>query len=62
MHKGKSKTPRKEVIDEIEDEDGIEDETYASEGYLAAKEDAEQRYDEGEEIDSIISKLSKFIF
>jgi hypothetical protein len=62
MHKGKSKTPRKEVIDEIEDEDGIEDETYASEGYLAAKEDAEQRYDEGEEIDSIISNYQNLSF
>ena len=62
MHKGKSKTPRKEVIDEMEDEDEIEDETYASEGYLAAKEDAEQRYDEGEEIDSIISNYQNLSF
>ena len=62
MHKGKSKTPRKEVIDEMEDEDGIEDEIYASEEYLAAKEDAEQRYDEGEEIDSIISNYQNLSF
>jgi len=54
MHKGKSKTPHKEVIDEVEDEDGIEDEIYASEEYLDAQTDAEQRYDDDEEIDSIM--------
>jgi hypothetical protein len=62
MHKGKLKTPHKEIIDEMEDEDGIEDEIYASEEYLAAKEDAEQRYDEGEEIDSIISNYQNLSF
>jgi hypothetical protein len=33
-----------------------------TEGYLAAKEDAEQRYDEGEEIDSIISNYQNLSF
>jgi hypothetical protein len=54
IHKGKSKTPRKEVIDEVDIE--------PTEGYLAAKEDAEQRYDEGEEIDSIISNYQNLSF
>ena len=43
--KGK-KAESKEVIDEVEDE--------ASAEYLQYKEDAERRYDEGEDIDSII--------
>ena len=47
MSKGKGKAPKKEVIDEIEIEPTAE--------YLEAKADAENRYDEGEEIDSIIS-------
>jgi seryl-tRNA synthetase len=54
IHKGKSKTPRKEVIDEVDIE--------PTEGYLAAKEDAEQRYDEGEEIDSIILNYQNLSF
>ena len=54
MNKGKSKTPRKEVIDEVDIE--------PTEGYLAAKEDAEKRYDEGEEIDSIISNYQNLSF
>jgi len=44
-HKGKAK--KTEVLGEIEVE--------PSEEYLAAKEDAENRYEEGEEIDSILS-------
>jgi predicted nuclease with TOPRIM domain len=47
MHKGKGKSPKKEVIDEIEVEPTAE--------YLEAKADAENRQDEGEEIDSILS-------
>jgi len=54
MNKGKAKSPRKEVIDEVDIE--------PTEGYLAAKEDAEQRYDEGEEIDSIISNYQNLSF
>ena len=54
MHKGKAKVPRKEVIDEVDIE--------PTEGYLAAKEDAEQRYDEGEERDSIISNYQNLSF
>ena len=60
MGKKGVKVKNTKVLDE--DEDGIEDEIYASEEYLAAKEDAEQRYDEGEEIDSIISNYQNLSF
>jgi hypothetical protein len=54
MGKFKGKSKKKEVIDEIEVE--------ASEEYMAAKEDAENRYEEGEEIDSIISNYPNLSF
>jgi hypothetical protein len=47
MGKGKGKAKKTEVLGEIEIE--------PTEEYLQAKADAEQRYDEGEEIDSIMS-------
>jgi hypothetical protein len=47
MGKGKGKAKKTEVLGEIEVEPTAE--------YLEAKADAEQRYDEGEEIDSIMS-------
>jgi hypothetical protein len=47
MGKGKGKAKKTEVLGEIEVE--------PTEEYLQAKADAEQRYDEGEEIDSIMS-------
>lgn len=47
--KGK-KAESKEVIDEVEDEPSSE--------YLEYKEDAERRYDEGEDIDSILSNYN----
>jgi hypothetical protein len=53
ISKKDGKTKKVEVIDEVEDEE--ENELRASAEYLAAKEDAENRYDEGEEIDSILS-------
>jgi hypothetical protein len=53
INKKDGKTKKVEVIDEVEDDLG--DELRASAEYLAAKEDAENRYDEGEEIDSILS-------
>ena len=56
MHKGKAKSPRKEVIDEEGPIDEIN--TQPTEEYLAAKKDAENRYDEGEEIDSIMSNYT----
>jgi hypothetical protein len=49
ISKKDGKAKKVEVIDEVEDE------LEASAEYLAAKEDAENRYDEGEEIDSIMS-------
>lgn len=52
----KSKGKKKEVIDE--DEDMVTEETSnqePSQEYMDAKEDAENRYEEGEELDSIIS-------
>lgn len=52
--KGKTKLPKKEVIDEMDME--------PSEEYMAAKEDAESRYEEGEEIDSIISTYHNLSF
>jgi len=52
--KGKAKLPKKEVIDEMDME--------PSEEYMSAKEDAENRYDEGEEIDSIISTYHNLSF
>ena len=52
--KGKAKLPKKEVIDEMDME--------PSEEYMAAKEDAESRYEEGEEIDSIISTYHNLSF
>lgn len=57
MHKGKAKSPRKEVIDET-DENIDEINIQPTEEYLAAKKDAENRYDEGEEIDSIMSNYT----
>jgi hypothetical protein len=57
MHKGKAKSPRKEVIDET-DETIDEINTQPTEEYLAAKKDAENRYDKGEEIDSIMSNYT----
>jgi hypothetical protein len=57
MHKGKAKSPRKEVIDET-DETIDEVNVQPTEEYLAAKKDAENRYDEGEEIDSIMSNYT----
>jgi hypothetical protein len=54
MGKFKGKSKKKEVIDEMEVE--------ASEEYMAAKEDAENRYEEGEEIDSIISNYPNLSF
>ena len=50
----KTKLPKKEVIDEMDME--------PSEEYMAAKEDAESRYEEGEEIDSIISTYHNLSF
>ena len=47
--KGK-KAESKEVIDEMEDEPSSE--------YMQYKEDAERRYDEGEDIDSILSNYN----
>lgn len=52
----KSKGKKKEVIDE--DEDMVTEETSnqePSQEYMDAKEDAENRYEEGEELDSIMS-------
>ena len=57
MHKGKAKSPRKEVIDET-DETIDEVNVQPTEEYLAAKKDAENRYDKGEEIDSIMSNYT----
>jgi hypothetical protein len=57
MHKGKAKSPRKEVIDETDETiDKINAQPTGE--YLAAKKDAENRYDEGEEIDSIMSNYT----
>jgi chromosome segregation ATPase len=53
INKKGGKAKKVEVIDEVEDD--VDDELRASAEYLQAKEDAEQRYDEGEEIDSIMS-------
>jgi hypothetical protein len=47
MGKGKGKTQKTEVLGEVE--------TEPSEEYMAAKMDAEDRYEDGEEIDSIMS-------
>ena len=47
MGKGKGKTQKTEVLGEIE--------TEPSEEYMVAKMDAEDRYEDGEEIDSIMS-------
>ena len=57
MHKGKAKTPRKEVIDET-DETIDKVDAKPTEEYSTAKEDAELRYDEGEKIDSIMSNYT----
>jgi hypothetical protein len=57
MHKGKAKSPRKEVIDET-DETIDEVDPKPTEEYSAAQKDAENRYDEGEEIDSIMSNYT----
>jgi hypothetical protein len=54
MGKGKTKAKKTEVLGEVELEPTAE--------YLAAKEDAEQRYDEGEEIDSILSNYPNLPF
>jgi hypothetical protein len=54
MGKKGVKPKKTEVLDEIEVE--------PTEEYLAAKADAEQRYDEGEEIDSIISNYQNLSF
>jgi hypothetical protein len=53
MHKGKAKTPRKEVIDET-DETIDKVDAKPTEEYSAAKPEAENRYDEGEDFDSIM--------
>jgi len=57
--KGK-KAASKEVIDEVEDDEELPLETplEASEEYLQYKEDAENRYDEGESIDSILDNYN----
>ena len=54
MGKGKTKDKKTKVLGEVELEPTAE--------YLAAKEDAEQRYDEGEEIDSILSNYPNLPF
>ena len=54
MGKKGVKPKKTEVLDEIEVE--------PTEEYLAAKADAENRYDEGEEIDSIISNYQNLSF
>jgi hypothetical protein len=54
MGKGKIKDKKTKVLGEVELEPTAE--------YLAAKEDAEQRYDEGEEIDSILSNYPNLPF
>ena len=54
MGKKGGKAKKVEVIDEVEIEPTAE--------YLAAKEDAENRYDEGEEIDSILSNYPNLPF
>jgi len=53
INKKDGKAKKVEVIDEVEDD--ADDELRASAEYEFAKEDAEKRYDEGEEIDSIMS-------
>jgi hypothetical protein len=53
MHKGKAKSPRKEVIDET-DETIDEVDAKPTKEYSAAQTDAEIRYDEGEDFDSIM--------
>jgi hypothetical protein len=53
INKKGSKAKKTEVIDEVEDDLG--NKIRASAEYEFAKEDAENRYDEGEEIDSILS-------
>jgi len=53
INKKGGKAKKVEVIDEVEDD--ADDELRASAEYKFAKEDAEKRYDEGEEIDSIMS-------
>jgi hypothetical protein len=57
--KGK-KAASKEVIDEVEDDEELPLETplEASEEYLQYKEDAENRYDAGESIDSILDNYN----
>ena len=57
--KGK-KAASKEVIDEVEDDEELPLETplEASEKYLQYKEDAENRYDAGESIDSILDNYN----
>ena len=54
MGKKGGKVKKAEVLDEVEIEPTAE--------YLAAKEDAENRYDEGEEIDSILSNYPNLPF
>jgi hypothetical protein len=54
MGKGKTKDKKTKVLGEVELEPTAE--------YLAAKEDAENRYDEGEEIDSILSNYPNLPF
>jgi|GEM_PF-2473927 len=49
----KTKNIKKEVIDEVEEETEME----PSEAYMIAKQDAEDRYDEGEDIDSILDTI-----
>jgi hypothetical protein len=61
MSKFKGKKPAsKEVIDEVEDDEELPLETplEASEEYLQYKEDAENRYDAGESIDSILDNYN----
>jgi hypothetical protein len=57
MHKGKAKSPRKEVIDET-DETIDKVDAKPTEEYSTAQKDAEIRYDEGEKIDSIMSNYT----
>jgi len=54
MGKKSGKVTKTKVLDEVEIEPTAE--------YLAAKEDAENRYDEGEEIDSILSNYPNLPF
>jgi hypothetical protein len=54
MGKVKGKVKKTEVLGEVEAE--------PSEEYMAAKEDAEHRYEEGEDIDSIISNYPNLSF